>query len=153
MPVRHTRRQVVTVLSLAGAFGSGGAADALAADPPPEASRMRLLRAPGTCLAPEYVAEELLRAEGVTDIRYVEVASDADSVKAIVSGEVDFGPNYASQFTAAIDAGEPVTILGGLHVGCFELRARNEIRRISDLKGTEGTDWHFLDEVKQEAKT
>ena len=48
---------------------------------------------------------------------------------------MDFGPNYASQFVAAIDAGRPVTVLGGLHIGCFELIARNDIRAISDLKG------------------
>ena len=26
---------------------------------------------PGICIAPQYVAEELLRAEGFTDVRYV----------------------------------------------------------------------------------
>ena len=135
MPTMQTRRRVLAALSLVGGASLLGAPRVLAAEGPLETTSVRLLRDPGICLAPEYAADELLRAEGFTDIRYVEVASDADSVKAIVGGEVDFGPNYASQFIAAIDAGEPVTILGGLHVGCFELIAHDEIRRISDFKG------------------
>ena len=34
-----------------------------------------------------------------------------------------------------IDAGEPITIVGGLHVGCYELFAHGDIRSIRDLKG------------------
>ena len=35
----------------------------------------------------------------------------------------------------AMDAGEPITVLAGVHVGCFELFAREGIRSITDLKG------------------
>ena len=35
----------------------------------------------------------------------------------------------------AIDAGERLTIIGGVHVGCFELFAHEGIRSIRDLKG------------------
>jgi NitT/TauT family transport system substrate-binding protein len=35
----------------------------------------------------------------------------------------------------AIDAGEPITLIAGVHVGCFELFAHEGIRSIRDLKG------------------
>jgi NitT/TauT family transport system substrate-binding protein len=35
---------------------------------------------------------------------------------------------------AATDAGDPITLLAGVHVGCFELFARDGIRSITDLK-------------------
>ena len=39
-----------------------------------------------------------------------------------------------------MNAGAPITILAGLHLGCFEIFGRNEIRTLADLKGrTVGT--------------
>jgi NitT/TauT family transport system substrate-binding protein len=40
---------------------------------PLEPTTIRLRRDAGMCVAPWYVGEELLRAEGFTDIRYVPV--------------------------------------------------------------------------------
>ena len=34
-----------------------------------------------------------------------------------------------------VDAGDPITILGGMHVGCFELFGTERVRAIRDLKG------------------
>jgi NitT/TauT family transport system substrate-binding protein len=34
-----------------------------------------------------------------------------------------------------VDAGDPITILGGVHVGCFELFGTEHVRSIRDLKG------------------
>jgi NitT/TauT family transport system substrate-binding protein len=135
VPRTQTRRRFINSAFLAGAGSLLRLPSAAASDHGLETKSVRLLQDPGICLAPEYAAEELLRAEGFTDVRYIEVASDADSVAALVRGEVDFGPNYASQFIAAVDAGQPVAMLAGVHVGCFELFARNDIRSIADLKG------------------
>src|ERR1700674_4944654 len=44
---------------------------AFAADPPPETTRIRLMKA-SLCTAPAYVAEELLRAEGFSDVQYLD---------------------------------------------------------------------------------
>ena len=41
------------------------------AEPPPETKRIRLMRLPAICAAPQYVAEELLRLEGFEDIKYL----------------------------------------------------------------------------------
>ena len=43
----------------------------LADEAPLETTAVRLIKIPGICIAPQYVAEELLRAEGFTEVRYV----------------------------------------------------------------------------------
>ena len=43
------------------------------AEPPPETRRIRLVQLPAICVATQYVAEELLRLGGFTDIEYVEL--------------------------------------------------------------------------------
>ena len=135
MPITLTRRRFLTTMSLASAAGLVRAPGAGAAEGPPETTSVRLVRDPGICLAPQYAAEELLRAEGLTDIRYLEAPSDADTAQMIARGDGDFTLNFASQFVAAIDRGAPVTVLAGVHVGCFELFASNAIRGIADLRG------------------
>src|SRR5207244_9362149 len=74
-----------------------------------------------------------LRAEGFTDIRYVDGAPGA--TEPVAHSKVDFDTNYASNFVRAIDAGEPITLLAGVMVGCFELFGNEGIRSITDLKG------------------
>ena len=34
-----------------------------------------------------------------------------------------------------MEAGLPITVLAGLHLGCFELFGRTDIRALADLKG------------------
>jgi len=89
MPIIQTRRQFLTAMSLAGAAGLVRAPPALAAEGQLETTTVRLVRDPGICLAPQYAAEELLRAEGLTDVRYLEAPSDADTAQMIASGEGD----------------------------------------------------------------
>ena len=135
MQVTQNRRQLLTALSLAGAAGLLGVPSVRAAEEVPETTTVRLVRDPGICLAPQYAAEELLRAEGLTDIRYLGAPSEGDTAQMIARGEGDFTLNFASQFVAAIDSGAPITVLAGIHVGCFELFAGNAIRGIADLRG------------------
>jgi NitT/TauT family transport system substrate-binding protein len=87
------------------------------------------------CLAPEYAAEELLRAEGFSDVRYVDVGPGIATSKAIVRGEVDLSLNFAAPLVIPMAAGEPITVVAGVHPGCFELFANERIRGIMDLKG------------------
>ena len=42
-------------------------------DPPPEVQRIRLVQAPVTCLAPQYLAEDLLHLEGFSKVDYVQM--------------------------------------------------------------------------------
>jgi NitT/TauT family transport system substrate-binding protein len=125
----------MTTLSLAGAAGLLDVPRALAADGPLETTSVRFMRTPSICHAPQFVVEDLLRAEGFTDIRYVDGTSSAEINEAVVSGKVDFNTHFAPQWVSVIDGGGPITVLTGVHVGCFELFGNDSIRSIADLKG------------------
>jgi len=133
MPLTFTRRRLLTALSAAGAVGITGAPQVLAAAEELETTSLRLVNDGSICIAPEYIAKELLRAEGFTDIRYVETAA-TQQVDAVVRSEIDFC-NFAVGDIRKIDAGVPIVVLAGIHVGCFELFAREGIRHIAELKG------------------
>jgi NitT/TauT family transport system substrate-binding protein len=130
--MKQTRRRFLAGLSGVGAAGILRT-PALAAEGPPETTTVRL-QTPGLCVAPVYIAEEMLRAEGFTDIRYDDT-SEIGAIAPVAHGGVDFAPIYASQSVRAIDAGERVTLLAGVMVGCFELFAREGIGSIAELKG------------------
>jgi len=70
--VRERRREFLRIFGAAGAAAIAGIESKLArGEPPPETTRIRFAKVPSICLAPQYVAEDLLRAEGFTDISYV----------------------------------------------------------------------------------
>jgi NitT/TauT family transport system substrate-binding protein len=136
MRIMSSRRRFLTAAAMAGAAGIVGFPKALHAEPQPETSTLRLARVvPTICLAPQYAAEALLRAEGFTDVRFVDASPGSGTSNSIASGEVDFSMNFAASLVVAMDAGEPITLVGGVHTGCFELFATEGIRDISDLKG------------------
>jgi len=128
MHIIQSRRDFLSSASLAAAAGVLGTRASLADEPPPETTTLRLQRGATICLAPGQIAEELLRAEGFTDIRYLDVET-------VAGGEIDFAFQTAAWVVSQIDAGEPVTALAGVHSGCYELFAHEPVRAISDLKG------------------
>jgi NitT/TauT family transport system substrate-binding protein len=128
----QTRRGFLGGIAAAGATSLMRTRWAEASEEPLETTTVRL-QTPGLCVAPLLIAEALLRAEGFTDIRYV--PSDFGSTELVARGAVDFAPQYAPQCVRAIDAGEPLMLLSGVMVGCFELFAREGIGSITDLKG------------------
>lgn len=137
MACRYTRRRVLIGLSCAGVAPLVAVPRALAADPPPETTSVRIPRfvgAPLTCLAPLYAAEEFLRAEGFDDLRYIDVQGSA-YLEAVGRGTVDFAQDFVVSALRRIDAGDPTTLLAGLHVGCFEGFANDSVRSVRDLKG------------------
>ncbi len=133
MSVIQTRRRFLATLSMTGAGGLLRVPPASAAEGILETTTVRIQKSAAICIAPQYVAEPLLRAEGFTDIRYVE--GPAGATEPLARGKVDFDTNYASNFVRAIDAGEPITLLAGVMVGCFELFGNEGIRSIADLRG------------------
>jgi NitT/TauT family transport system substrate-binding protein len=135
MELTQTRRRFLTTVSLAGAAGLVGARPVLAGEGGLETTTVRIANVPGICIAPQYVAEELLRAEGFTDVRYVRLAPGSNSPEGIARGEVDFGLNFASVLVAGFDRGVELTVLGGVHVGCFELFVSDGSRSLVELKG------------------
>jgi NitT/TauT family transport system substrate-binding protein len=105
------------------------------AEPPPETTRLRLAYFGSICVAPQYAADELLRLEGFTEVQHVKVGGPADISKALTSGAADINLHYVAPLVIEIDAGAPLVILGGIHVGCFELFGTDRVRAIHDLKG------------------
>src|SRR5262245_38781630 len=129
------RREFVGGLTLAGAAGLlGVGSDTASAEPPPETTRLRLIRTPATCVAPQFIAEELLQAEGFTDVQYIQRAGYPQA-RLMASGEFDIVVSFLPTQIVLIDMGAPVVVLAGSHVGCAELFAARHIRTLRDLKG------------------
>jgi NitT/TauT family transport system substrate-binding protein len=131
MQIMPSRRDFLAGASLAAASGLLGARAALADEGPPETTTIRLSRFPGDCGAPALIVDELLRAEGFTEVRR---APDTP-LDAVARGQVDFDFDTTPWIVSQLAAGEPITALTGLHPGCYELFAHEPIRTISDLKG------------------
>src|SRR5687768_17538077 len=104
------------------------------AEAPPETTRIRLTQRPSLCEAPNYVAEELLRGEGFTDVQYVKRDFGA-AEDALTKGEVDITMLFGPPMILRMDAGEPIVFLAGVHVGCAEVFASQRVRTFRDFKG------------------
>jgi NitT/TauT family transport system substrate-binding protein len=131
MHIMQSRRDFMASGSLAAAAGLLNGRRSLADEGPPEVTTLRLPRTANICVAPKYISDELLRAEGFVDIRRV----PEPPVDAVARGELDFELQTAAWVVSQVDAGEPITALTGAHVGCYELFAHEPIQTISDLKG------------------
>jgi NitT/TauT family transport system substrate-binding protein len=131
MQIVQSRRHFLASMSAAGTAGILGIRSSLADEGPPEVTSIRIGYDPNMCAAPQFIAEDLLRAEGFTEIRYVKPTKGVQ----VSSGEIDFDLESAAWLASHVDAGDPITALAGIHVGCFELFAHEPIRNISDLRG------------------
>ena len=123
-------------MTLAGTAGLLGLKpESVAAEPPPETTKLRLVKIPSICQAPQYVAEELLKSEGFTDVQYLKKEGALGIEKALASGEADINNLFTGPLIIRVEAGDPIVILAGLHIGCFELFGTDRVRAIRDLKG------------------
>jgi NitT/TauT family transport system substrate-binding protein len=130
------RREFLSAAAFAGTGAVFGLrSESFAAEPPPETTRIRLIRSPDICLAPLYMAEEFLRSEGFTDVQYVQGTGGQDDIKLAAAGATDFIGGFVGRHLVGLDAGDPIVILSGLHIGCFELFGNHRVRSIRDLKG------------------
>jgi NitT/TauT family transport system substrate-binding protein len=100
-----------------------------------ETTRIRLNQLiGGICVAPQYVAGDLLRAEGFIDVEYIQTDA-AGQYPSFSSGTVDIGMAFVAPFIVQLDRGDPIVLLGGVHIGCFELFGNSSVQKIPDLKG------------------
>lgn len=125
------------ILKALGAGLIGGLIDArsgVGAEPPPETTRIRLNRYPFdvACVAPQWVAEELLRAEGFKEIEYVSIKGDTDEMAA---GKIDMMFIDAPGLILGVDEGQALVGLGGMHGGCYELFGSSQVRSVLELRG------------------
>jgi NitT/TauT family transport system substrate-binding protein len=102
---------------------------------PLETETIKLVRIPGICVAPQYIAEELLKAEGFSQVQYVSVPDGAGTYRVLASGEADISMAFVAPFLIQVDAGSPIVMLAGVHVGCFQLVGTEKVRSIRDLNG------------------
>jgi NitT/TauT family transport system substrate-binding protein len=135
MPIIQSRRDFLAGASLAAAAGVLGARASFADEGPPETTMIRLKKQAAICFAPFYVLKEFLGLEGFSDVQYVNVGPGRADISMVGQGDLDLDVTFAGAIVHELDAGLPLTALGGLHVGCYELFARAPIRTISDLKG------------------
>ena len=108
--------------------------DSARAEPPPEIKKIRFLHVPSICLAPTYLAIELLRLDGFTDLPLVD-PDPARGANLIADGDADFGMHDVPSLIPMLDTGKRVVVLAGIHAGCWELFANERVQAISDLKG------------------
>jgi NitT/TauT family transport system substrate-binding protein len=144
MSIQHarpfSRRRFLGGVTLVGTAGLlGWHPRSTAAEPPPETMRLRLTKVPSICRAPQWVAEELLSAEGFTEVQYVQVlqggrGSDLTGT-ALVSGQVDLSMQFIGPSILQVDVGDPLVLLAGIQIGCFELFGADRVRAVRDLKG------------------
>jgi NitT/TauT family transport system substrate-binding protein len=137
---RWSRREFLGGLTLAGTVGMLGlSSSSVTAEPPPETTRLRLTKIPSTCRAPQWIAEALLLAEGFTEVHYVEVLTGGKGAdltgSALVAGQVDLSMQFIGPSILQVDEGDPLILLAGIQIGCFELFGTERVRAIRDLKG------------------
>lgn len=132
----QNRRRFLAGLSAIGATSFLAETRPVAAEPAPEITTVRLPRWIGGayCWAGGYLAEELIRAEGLK-VYYYQADPTVDQAVWIARGETDFSINHPPLHITSIDAGVPIKVLSGLHSGCLELIANENVRSVLDLRG------------------
>jgi NitT/TauT family transport system substrate-binding protein len=134
MTTIQTRRRFLGSAALAGVAPMLPLLAARAAEPAPETTTVKLPIAPAICTMPQMITQQLLQAEGFTDIRFVD-EPPGNAIKQLARGDVDLMVNYASNFIVGLDKSETITLLAGVHGGCFVLFGPEDVHGIAGLKG------------------
>jgi len=127
MPVTQTRRRLIAAPSAVSIAGFLRSPSPSAAEEVSETTAVRFGKDPSICVAPMDVSDELLRAEGFTDIRYVDMAAFTltpgfDPIGfAMVQGECDFGLNSPVLYIPTIEAGALVAGVIGTHKFVYDI--------------------------------
>ena len=129
------RRDFLTTATLGGTAALLGARpEPVAAEPPPETGRIRVTGSIAICTAPQLVSDDLLRAEGFSVVQH-QGDPTLGALTEVAAGQVDIGITFIGPTLIQIDAGASVTVLAGVHPGCFELFGTDRVRSLKDLKG------------------
>ena len=132
-----SRREFLSKAALAGTGAMlGWPGETSAAEAAPETTRLRVVETPEMCTGtPLITAQELLKSEGFVNAQPIKRNTGVDGTAAVAAGEADFTMTAAPSLIGRIDAGDPLVVLAGIHIGCFELFATERIRSLKDLKG------------------
>jgi len=96
--------------------------------------RIRIPTTPGICVVPQYAAEPFLRAEGFTAVEYADYREISPSAH-VPAGEADIALDAIGPVVTQIDEGQPIVMLAGIHLGCYELFVGEGVRSVRDLRG------------------
>src|SRR5262245_511888 len=121
-----SRRRLLTGASALGAVSLFGTSGLAQPEPHPETTKLRIAHGPFICYAPQVLAEELLRMEGFTEVRYVG-RPDRPTADLVFSGEVDMTMNAAPEFVYTADGRSSAIALAGIHAGCYELYGNERV--------------------------
>lgn len=133
-----TRREFLRQLTAAGALSLYP--ELAAAEPPPETTRLNIVLDPTfaiLCYGPQYVATEMLRLEGFTEINYTPYLPDRgpNDADVVGLGKADISTAWVGDLITAADHLDTVVGLSGMHLGCTEIFAHEGIDSFHDLKG------------------
>ena len=131
---RFDRRTFLGRTATLGVAALLGVHHSASAEPPPEVSKIRLVHAPAICLSPQYVAEDLLRIEGFSQVEYVALETNT-TASFIAAGHADMSMDATVELIPVIDAGGKIVVLAGIHAGCYELFGNDRVRAVRDLRG------------------
>jgi NitT/TauT family transport system substrate-binding protein len=134
MQTGQNRRRMLAALSSVAATALIGSERMAAQEAPPEVTTIRLAKIPGICIAPQYVAEGLLKIEGFSDVQYVEIPLEAVH-RSVGTDKVDMSMGFIANQIVELDLETPIMLLSGVHAGCFELFGTKRVSAIRDLKG------------------
>jgi NitT/TauT family transport system substrate-binding protein len=130
----YTRRDFLTQSSRLAVAGLLSSSLRARAEPLPETARIRFLDDPSICLAPQYLAMELLRQEGFTQVDSISPQPEF-GLGLVADGHADFVMWDAPGLLPQLDAGKNLVVLAGIHAGCWELFASPRVQAIRELKG------------------
>ena len=81
----------------------------------------------------------MLAAEGFTEVQYVTVGAGGKGANltgaALVAGQVDLSMQFIGPSLLQVDVGDPLVLLAGIQIGCYELFGTERVQAIRDLKG------------------
>jgi NitT/TauT family transport system substrate-binding protein len=146
-----SRRRFLQLSAALGAASMFGLTREASAEPPPEIMRIRLTQDPAICLAPQYLAEELLRLEGFSEVEYAKVPNATAGASVLATGAADIKMLGVFDVIPVLDDEDTVVVLSGIHVGCYELFGNERVHAIRDLRrkrvavsGTGANDHLFI---------
>jgi NitT/TauT family transport system substrate-binding protein len=135
-----SRREFLGRMTTASAVGALSLyPEIAAAEPPPETTSIRIVQdanLPVLCYGPQYVATEMLKLEGFTEINYAPFTEEDGALdsRVVAAGRADISTAWVADIILTADQGDSVVALSGMHIGCSEIVAQEDIRSIRDLK-------------------
>ena len=129
------RREFLAGASAISATSLLGLSRTAAAETRPEVTTIRLVGTPSICIAPQYVAEELLRVEGFENVQYVADTIEVGTSRPVALGEADINMSFVGPLLVRMGTDQPIVVLAGVHVGCYELFGNSGIKALRDLRG------------------